>query len=276
MATTYYYSANGEMYGESTSGVMTTYMTDALGSTIGTFQAGALVNSYSYSPYGRSTKTGAGTDPRFLWNARSGYRATGRSYAEEYVSRRHASTNTAQWTAVDPLWPDEYAYAYAECAPTTYVDPSGMGPICTCSPPTVHFPRATAAARACMLRACEAYCTLTPDSPEEKANNLCQPPVGDCKRQNDMYPPCIAGVAFNYCGPLIIQEGVVGGNANKSNWPRPKCQTFACVAGDAGGEFCCVECAMRVCCRFFFLESVYKSIMLERMIACLKKYGERP
>ena len=125
MATTYYYSANGEMYGESTRGVMTTYMTDALGSTIGTFQSGAVVNSYSFSPYGRQTlKAGTGADPRFLWNGRTQYRTTNRSYAEEYVRRRHYSSTTTRWTSGDPVFP-KLGNIYGT-SPATGFDFSGL------------------------------------------------------------------------------------------------------------------------------------------------------
>ena len=126
MATTYYYSANGETYGESTSGKMTTYMSDALGSTIGTFQNGAVVNSYLYSPYGTTiSKTGTGPDPRFLYNGKTQSRTTGRNYAEQYNKRRYMSSITARWTTVDLLWPDESPYVYVDDSPATFFDPSG-------------------------------------------------------------------------------------------------------------------------------------------------------
>ncbi len=77
MPTTNYYSVNGEVYGESTDGVMTTYMKDAQGSVIGTIQAGGVVNTYAYTLV-RSTlaKTGTGPGPRFMWNGGNQYRTT--------------------------------------------------------------------------------------------------------------------------------------------------------------------------------------------------------
>ncbi len=127
MGVTNYYSAGGELYGESTNGVMTTYMSDALGSTIGTFQAGAVVNSYVYSPYGKViSKTGTAADPRFLWNGKTQSRTTGYAYAEQYNWYRHYSSLCALWTSADVLWPDEAAYAYVDGAPVTWSDPSGL------------------------------------------------------------------------------------------------------------------------------------------------------
>jgi len=130
MGVTNYYSVNGQLLGEATSGVETTYMTDALGSTIGTVTTAGLRNRYTYKPYGgQLSKTGADPDPRFTWNARSGYRVTNRSYSEDYTRRRHVSTVTAQWTTRDPLWPRQAPYVYVAGAPQARSDPSGMIPI---------------------------------------------------------------------------------------------------------------------------------------------------
>jgi len=126
MATTYYYSIGGEIIGESASGQMTTYLTDALGSTIGTIQNGAVVNRFVYNPYGGLLhRSGADSDPAFLWNGGSGYRSTGRSYSERYVHERHYAQSTGQWTTTDPKWPDELQYSYVSGSPVGLTDPSG-------------------------------------------------------------------------------------------------------------------------------------------------------
>ena len=69
MPTTYYNTVNGRIQGETTAGVATTYMTDALGSVTGTIQNGAVVNTYRYNPYGSLlAKTGpVRADPKFMW-----------------------------------------------------------------------------------------------------------------------------------------------------------------------------------------------------------------
>ena len=46
MAVTNYYAVGGRLLGEATNGVETTYMTDALGSTIGTVTSAGLRNRY--------------------------------------------------------------------------------------------------------------------------------------------------------------------------------------------------------------------------------------
>ena len=51
MPTTYYNSVNGRVLGEFTGGVETTYMTDALGSTIGARHNSGAASRYVYRPY---------------------------------------------------------------------------------------------------------------------------------------------------------------------------------------------------------------------------------
>ena len=66
MATvTTYDTAEGKMVGEHRSGVRTEYLTDVLGSEVGTRNAGGIVvNTYRYKPYGTQlAKTGSGSDP---------------------------------------------------------------------------------------------------------------------------------------------------------------------------------------------------------------------
>ena len=78
MGVTSYYSFGGEIIGEETGGVRRDYLTDALGSVTATVTgAGVVENTYRYKPYGEQlAKTGAGSDPKFLWNGKLGYRKT--------------------------------------------------------------------------------------------------------------------------------------------------------------------------------------------------------
>ncbi|MHB8638024.1 MAG: hypothetical protein ACYC96_16315 [Fimbriimonadaceae bacterium] len=131
-----YDSAGGELYGASTNGVATTYMTNALGSTIGTITSAGVRNRYTYSPYGLLTsKTGADPDPRFLWNAESGSRATTRQHAENYNQRRHYSSSDAGWTSRDLLWPLQRPYGFVKARPTTLIEPFGLTAQCPGAPP---------------------------------------------------------------------------------------------------------------------------------------------
>ncbi|RYG38344.1 hypothetical protein EON81_03920 [bacterium] len=128
MPVTSYRTLNGRMRGQTTSGVRTDYLTDALGSVTATVTDSAVVeNTYRHKPYGeRLSKTGTGVDPRFLWTGDTGSRSTGASHAEQYNRARHYGSEQATWTSVDTLWPSESAYGYVKANPTTKRDPGGM------------------------------------------------------------------------------------------------------------------------------------------------------
>jgi len=105
MPITYYDTVNGQLIGETTSGVRTEYLTDALGSVTATVNSsGEIVNTYRYKPYGQLlAKTGSGEDPRYLWTGNTGSRRTLVTYAEQYNQARHYGAKPAGWTTVDPL-----------------------------------------------------------------------------------------------------------------------------------------------------------------------------
>ncbi len=127
MGTTNYITANGMLIGESTGGVNRAYGLDALGSVVATYTGTSVENAYVYKPYGGVlAKTGPATDPSFLWNGGSGYRATSLSNSEFYVHLRHFSASSAQWTTCDPIWPSEPAYAYTNASPALLADSSGL------------------------------------------------------------------------------------------------------------------------------------------------------
>lgn len=127
MAVTNYVSAGGMLIGEVTNGVMRNYGTDALGSVVKTAINGVEENSYTYKPYGGTlAKIGAASDPSFLWNGGSGYRATILSCSSHYVRNRHYSDSVGSWTTADPLWPREAPYAYAKSSPLFLADPTGL------------------------------------------------------------------------------------------------------------------------------------------------------
>ena len=127
MPTTDYIVANGMMLGEVTNGVMRNYGTDALGSVVTTYSNGTLENTYAYKPYGATlAKTGTASDPSFLWNGGSGYRAVSLFVVSYYVRARHFSSISAAWTSLDELWPEELAYGYSLNQPVTMSDPTGL------------------------------------------------------------------------------------------------------------------------------------------------------
>ncbi len=126
MATTYYNTIDGSLLGQTTSGVRTDYMMDALGSVTGTTVSGAVQNTYRYMPFGTLlSKTGTSSDPTFLWVGSQGYRATQRSYSDYYVRLRHVVAISGTWTSLDKFCPFESGWGYANYNPTLSADPSG-------------------------------------------------------------------------------------------------------------------------------------------------------
>ncbi len=134
MAVTNYYSIDGEILAERTSGSgRVDYLSDALGSTLATAsQAAQVVNTYRYKPYGAQlSKSGASPDPAFRWVGSQGYRQTGTKWSEIYVVARHYGPSQGAWSTSDPLRTIrgvESPYTYVEANPTTLVDPSGLKP----------------------------------------------------------------------------------------------------------------------------------------------------
>ena len=101
MAVTNYYTINGEIIAEKTTGGnRVDYLTDALGSVTATLnQSAQVVNTYHYKPYGAQlAKSGVGTDPSFQWVGSQGYKQTSKKYSDIYVRARHYDTSTGRWT----------------------------------------------------------------------------------------------------------------------------------------------------------------------------------
>jgi RHS repeat-associated protein len=157
MATTSYITTHGRIRGEVTNGVMTRYGTDASGSVVATYSGGSLQNTYRYKPYGSTLiKTGSATDPSFLWNGEHGYRATTLPYCDYYVRMRHFGSAASSWTTVDPYWPKESPYGYAEGNPVSRMDSTGGSPCPSGVDPT----------KKCFNKSTELVtCTLTPVGP---------------------------------------------------------------------------------------------------------------
>jgi RHS repeat-associated protein len=128
---TAFYTVDGEIIGESSSGTRMDYLTDALGSvTAKADQTGNVASSARYKPYGDKL---SGTDYTFGWVGSYGYR---KAVNGSYVRARHYSVTRGNWTTVDRLWPDEQSYAYALGNPTKLVDPTGTSCQNCCCVPT--------------------------------------------------------------------------------------------------------------------------------------------
>lgn len=132
MAVTRYYSFGGEILAEETDGVRRDYLTDALGSVTATVtEAGVIENTYRYKPYGETlAKTGAGSDPNFLWNGKWGYRRTSQSFAKRYVRARHYAEKLGNWTTKDKLgfMDGMNLYSYVRNNSVSFYDRSGLFP----------------------------------------------------------------------------------------------------------------------------------------------------
>ena len=129
MPVTNYYSVNGVIIAEHTSGQSRLdYVTDALGSVIATVDQTLTVKSTArYKPYG-AVLSETGTQPMYGWVGAPGYRRTGLPHTDIYVRKRHPSTVEGRWTTPDLLWPYSEAYLYALANPSTLTDPSGLEP----------------------------------------------------------------------------------------------------------------------------------------------------
>jgi RHS repeat-associated protein len=131
MAVTNYHTVNGRILGETTGGVRTDYLTDALGSVTATVNPSAqVINRYTYKPYGALlAKTGVGADPANQWVGSLGYRQTGKKYSDVYIRARHYDTLSGRWTSKDPIGftgSSFNLFAYGRLSPSLRVDPSGL------------------------------------------------------------------------------------------------------------------------------------------------------
>jgi RHS repeat-associated protein len=124
MPTVRYTTVNGEIIAEKRNGVRRLYVPDPLGSTVALLDnTQTQSDTFSYWPYGEE-KSRTGTTPTpFRHGGSTGYYTDGGSRA--YVRKRHYLKTLGRWVTVDPLWPDEAAYAYAANSPLVFVDPSG-------------------------------------------------------------------------------------------------------------------------------------------------------
>jgi RHS repeat-associated protein len=131
MPVTSYISVGGRMISEITDGVILDYVPDALGSIHSVIDQDAnIVKTMRYKPYGEVlSRSGTVADRHYQWVGSYGYRATFAPSSSHYVRARHYSATAGSWTTVDPLWPQESAYAYVGGRSTAGIDPSGHRPL---------------------------------------------------------------------------------------------------------------------------------------------------
>jgi RHS repeat-associated protein len=124
-------NVGGRCIGEETDGVVSYYITDALGSVTHLVdESFAVVKTMRYKPYGEIlSRSGTMRDSVMQWVGSYGYRATSFPASSHYVRARHFSTLTGSWITADPLFPDERAYGYVNGMVSQVIDPSGKGPV---------------------------------------------------------------------------------------------------------------------------------------------------
>ena len=128
MALTVVYSnAFGGVCAEDRGGTVSNYVPDTLGSTIGlTSSAGVLTDRWEYWPYGEvASRTGSNVTPLTFLGILGYFQDVINQLF--YVRARHLRSDLARWLTVDPLWPKQPAYLYANDAPALFPDASGLG-----------------------------------------------------------------------------------------------------------------------------------------------------
>ena len=115
----------GQIVSENRGGVTREYLSDPLGSTIALASSTAITDTWDYWPYGEvMTRTGTNPTP-FTFVGTLGYfkDLLDRLF---YVRARHYQPNYGRWMTVDPLWPEEPSFSYAEADSIARSDPSGL------------------------------------------------------------------------------------------------------------------------------------------------------
>ncbi len=113
-----------EIFASITASGTTSYLTDALGSTVAlTDESGASIASFAYEPYGKATRTGTG-DTHFRFTGREDDGAS----SLHYFRARYYSPQFGRFISSDPLGlaGGVNTYAYARGNPLLFIDPFGL------------------------------------------------------------------------------------------------------------------------------------------------------
>jgi RHS repeat-associated protein len=126
MGVTVYTVLEGEILSENRRGIQRDYIADPLGSVVGLLDSTQTVtDTVAYWPYGEIRARSGTNDTPFLFVGSLGYRID--TSTRTYVRAREYEQAYGRWMTVDPLWPDEEAYAYVDCEAPARTDSSGMG-----------------------------------------------------------------------------------------------------------------------------------------------------
>ena len=182
----------GMVVSETRNGVESDYISDPLGSNIGLMNsAGAMTDRWEYWPFGEVvSRTGTSVTPLTFLGV-IGY------FKDQldklfYVRARHLRVDLARWLTVDPLWPSQTSYCYAQNNPVAKSDPSGLWPWDDCG----YFNWAN-----------PGICSQSQyDQCAESCGNNCSPLVACVKPPFTCNSTCICGTPASPCN----SNGVAG------------------------------------------------------------------
>jgi RHS repeat-associated protein len=120
-----YTTFNGRIVKENRGGTESFYAPDTLGSTAALLSTtGSVTDTYDYWPFGEIRNHNSSSTTPFTFVGTLGY------YLQIlnnffYVRARYLRQALARWQSVDPLWPRQRPYSYADCNPVSMTDPMG-------------------------------------------------------------------------------------------------------------------------------------------------------
>lgn len=119
-----YTRIGGQLVAETRNGVCTQYISDTNGNLVGEInEQGEVTYRCEYWPFGE-VREETGTK-RSEWGFAGLLGCMTDNPSSIYMRARIYQPEYARWQTVDPLWPDQSAYIYADANPVSRIDPSG-------------------------------------------------------------------------------------------------------------------------------------------------------
>jgi len=120
-----YMTMDGEIVSETRNGVESNYLPDSLGSTVALLSlTGTITDTFTYWPYGETLLHTRSSVSPYQFVGTKGY-YTDVVNSSIYDRARILITPTPRWQSLDPLWPGQLPYSYANGNPTTLIDATG-------------------------------------------------------------------------------------------------------------------------------------------------------
>jgi RHS repeat-associated protein len=128
MATVRYTNIEGQIVAEKRGGTRSTYVPDAIGSTVLLTNRDGVSGGYGYWPYGEVQVLSVGPETPFLFIGTFGVR---RDIRRSYVRARTLESGFGRWLTSDPSALRSRSlngYDYADSRPTSIADTTGLAP----------------------------------------------------------------------------------------------------------------------------------------------------